>query len=125
MKLANELDIDEVSQKMAKITPGFTGADIANISNQAAIISVRGNTENPKMTLEHLEEAIDEVVVGMKKKDRLMTKKETEIGSPRGWACSDGILVKSTNPPIKVSIVPRGHGALGYVNPNPLTRDVS
>ena len=91
MKLANSLDIEEVSQKMAKITPGFTGADIANITNQAAIISVRGNTKDPQMTLNHLEEAIDEVVVGMKKKDRLMTQKNKYSGSSRSRSCINGI----------------------------------
>ena len=120
MKLAESLNMEEVTQKMSKITPGFTGADIANICNQAAIIAVRADTEKPQMTLEHLEEAIDEVVVGMKKKDRLMTKKETEIVAHHeaGHALM-GYLLKSTKPPIKVSIVPRGRGALGYSQPEP------
>lgn len=123
MKLAKSLNIEEVSQKMAKITPGFTGADIANICNQAAIIAVRANTEAPQMTFEHLEEAIDEIVVGMKKKDRLMTPKETEIVAHHeaGHALM-GYLLKSTNPPIKVSIVPRGRGALGYSQPEPVDK---
>ena len=118
--MAEELDLDVASLKMAKITPGFSGADIANICNQAAIIAVRVGGETPKIENEHLEEAIDEVVVGMKKKDRLMTPEETNIVAHHeaGHALM-GYLLKSTNPPIKVSIVPRGRGALGYSQPEP------
>jgi AFG3 family protein len=123
IKMAGDLELDAAAEKMAKITPGFSGADIANICNQAAIIAVRGNIEDPKLTLEHLEEAIDEIVVGMKKKDRLMSPEETQIVAHHeaGHALL-GYLLKSTNPPIKVSIVPRGRGALGYSQPEPVDK---
>ncbi|MCL5046429.1 MAG: ATP-dependent zinc metalloprotease FtsH [Actinobacteria bacterium] len=98
---------------LAKRTPGFTGADISNVLNEAALLSARRRKK--KITMEELEEAVDRVVAGPEKKSRIISDKEKEIVAfhEAAHALVAGLL-PNCDPVHKVSIIPRG-GALGYV----------
>jgi len=93
----------------------MTGADIANISNQAKINAIQQGAETNKLTDENIQEAIDEVMIGREKRERMMTKDERETVSHHeaGHALM-GYLLKNSSPPVKVSIIPRGEIALGF-----------
>jgi ATP-dependent metalloprotease FtsH len=116
--LENKLKIDEFSKKMAKKTSGVSGADINNICNQAAILAVR--EEKEVVEWNHLERAIDDIIIGIEKRSRMMTENERNIVAHHeaGHALL-GYLLKDCSPPIKVSIIPRGVGALGFSQQEP------
>merc|ERR1719322_876745 len=100
--LKTELDKEDLSKKMAALTPGFTGADIANVANEAALIAARELSEF--IVLKHFEAAIERVVAGEEKK----TVAYHEAGhAVCGW------FLEYADPLLKVSIIPRGKG-LGY-----------
>ena len=107
-------NFNKTCSKLAKITSGLSGADIANVVNQSIIIHLKNNKETGT-TFKNLEQAIEEILVGVKKKERLMTKEEKNIVAHHeaGHALV-AYLLKNTTPPIKVSIIPRGEAALGY-----------
>jgi cell division protease FtsH len=98
---------------IASRTPGFVGADLANIVNEAALLAARKNKEAVEMA--DVEEAIDRVVAGLEKKGRLMSKKEKEIVAfhESGHAIVASLL-PNADPVRRISIVPRGISALGY-----------
>ncbi|RMF68915.1 MAG: cell division protein FtsH, partial [Calditrichaeota bacterium] len=98
---------------IAARTPGFVGADLANVINEAALLAAR--TGKKEVTLEDLEEAIDRVVAGLEKKSRVLNKKEKEIVAyhEAGHAIVAGSLT-DVDPVHRVSIIPRGVTALGY-----------
>ena len=110
--LKTELDKEELSKKMAALTPGFTGADIANVCNEAALIAARELAEN--IILKHFESAIERVVAGMEKKTNVLSpeEKKTVAYHEAGHAVS-GWFLEYADPLLKVSIIPRGKG-LGY-----------
>jgi len=109
-----EKNFNKTCSKLAKITSGLSAADIANVVNQSIIIHLKNNKETGT-TFKNLEQAIEEILVGVKKKERLMTKEEKNIVAHHeaGHALV-AYLLKNTTPPIKVSIIPRGEAALGY-----------
>jgi len=103
---------DELSRKMAALTPGFTGADIANVCNEAALIAARDL--KPDIVLKHFEQAIERVVAGMEKKTNALQpeEKRTVAFHEAGHAVT-GWFLEHADPLLKVSIIPRGKG-LGY-----------
>jgi cell division protease FtsH len=109
VKLSPEVDLKVIASR----TPGFVGADLANIVNEAALLAARKNKESVEMA--DLEEAIDRVVAGLEKKNRVMSKKEKEIVAfhESGHAIVAS-LVPNADPVRRISIVPRGISALGY-----------
>lgn len=111
------------TEHLASITPGFTGADIKNIVNQSGIIAIRMGQD--KINMGHMIEAIDEHAIGARKKNQLMTDKELEIVAyhEAGHAYL-GYVLKGVEAPIKVSIVPRTGGVLGYAQPNPVEKNL-
>jgi cell division protease FtsH len=99
---------DEVDLKvLAKRTPGFTGADLQNLLNEAALLAARQNKE--KIDMKNLEEAIDKVIAGPEKKSRIISDEEKENTAYHevGHALLAKLL-KNTDPLHKVSIIPRG-----------------
>jgi cell division protease FtsH len=98
---------------IASRTPGFVGADLANIVNEAALLAARKNKEGVEMA--DIEEAIDRVVAGLEKKNRVMSKKEKEIVAfhESGHALVASLL-PNADPVRRISIIPRGISALGY-----------
>ena len=110
--LKTELDKAELSKKMAALTPGFTGADIANVCNEAALIAARELSDY--IILKHFEAAIERVVAGMEKKTNVLSpeEKRTVAYHEAGHAVC-GWFLEYADPLLKVSIIPRGKG-LGY-----------
>ncbi len=106
--LAQGIDLDAV----AKRTPGFTGADLANVLNEAALLTAR--TGATLVTNEALDEAIDRVLAGPQKRSRLMNEKEKKITAyHEGGHALVAAALNDTDPVHKVTILPRGR-ALGY-----------
>ena len=107
-------NFNKTCSKLAKITSGLSGADIANIVNQSIMIHMKYN-KNTGSTIKDIEQAIEEILVGIQKKERLMSKEEKNVVAHHeaGHALI-AYLLKNTSPPIKVSIIPRGDAALGY-----------
>ena len=106
-------------RSIAAQTPGFSGADLANICNEAALLASRkGKVE---IELEDFQEAIERVIAGLEKKNRLINVKERRIVAyhESGHAIV-GYFTPGADPVQKVSIVPRGFGALGYTLQSPL-----
>lgn len=110
--LAKDIDSD-LSGRLAALTPGFSGADIANVCNEAALIGARFNAE--AVTLRHFELAIERVIGGVEKKSKVLNKEEQKIVAyhEAGHAVC-GWFLKHASPLLKVSIIPRGKGTLGY-----------
>jgi cell division protease FtsH len=109
IKLSPDVDLKVIASR----TPGFVGADLANIVNEAALLAARKNKEAVEMA--DIEEAIDRVVAGLEKKRRLMSKKEKEIVAfhESGHAIVASLL-PNADPVRRISIIPRGISALGY-----------
>ena len=109
IKLSPEVDLKVIASR----TPGFVGADLANIVNEAALLAARKNKEAVEM--DDIEEAIDRVVAGLEKKRRVMSKKEKEIVAfhESGHAIVATSL-PGADPVRRISIIPRGISALGY-----------
>ncbi|KFK32242.1 hypothetical protein AALP_AA6G216200 [Arabis alpina] len=101
------------SQRLAALTPGFAGADIANVCNEAALITARHG--GATVTMEHFESAIDRVIGGLEKKNRVISKLErrTVAYHESGHAVA-GWFLEHADPLLKVTIVPRGSAALGF-----------
>jgi cell division protease FtsH len=104
---------------LAARTPGFTGADLANVVNEAALLAAR--REKDSVTMAELEEAIDRVVAGLERKSRVISEREREIVAVHemGHALV-ALTVPSADPVHRVSIIPRGAAALGMTMQRPL-----
>ncbi|KAJ3262569.1 AAA ATPase afg3 [Boothiomyces macroporosus] len=106
-------DRDQLAKRLAALTPGFSGADVANVCNEAALIGAR--YEAASVTLAHFEAAIERVIAGLEKKSRVLSPEEKKIVAHHeaGHAVA-GWFLEHAHPLLKVSIIPRGVGALGY-----------
>jgi cell division protease FtsH len=114
VKLADDVDLVVIAAR----TPGFVGADLANIINEAALLSARRDKNSVGMA--ELEEAIDRVVGGLEKKNKVISKKEKEIVAYHEAGHAIVAEVVLTGDPVhKVSIIPRGIAALGYTQQLP------
>jgi cell division protease FtsH len=113
--LGDDVDL----QVIAARTPGFTGADLANVVNEAALLAAR--REKDAVGMSELEEAIDRVVAGLERKSRVMSDKEREIVAfhEMGHALV-ALTVTNADPVHRVSIIPRGAAALGMTMQRPL-----
>ncbi|MEX0832388.1 MAG: ATP-dependent zinc metalloprotease FtsH [Actinomycetota bacterium] len=105
---ADGLDLDVIARR----TPGFTGADLANVVNEAALLAAR--RDKPKITMAELEEAIDRVMAGPERRSRVMADREKKMIAyhEAGHALVAHVL-PNTDPVHKISVIPRGR-ALGY-----------
>jgi cell division protease FtsH len=114
IKVSQSLDV----HKLAEQTPGFAGADIANVCNEAALIAARKNKLGVEM--EDFQDAIDRVIGGLEKKNKIISPEEKEIIAyhEAGHAIC-GWYLEHAYPLLKVTIVPRGTAALGYAQYTP------
>ncbi len=105
-------------EQIAALTPGFTGADLANLVNEAALLATRRNADD--VTLEDFTAAIERIVAGLEKRNRLLNPREREIVAHHemGHALI-ALSLPGSDPVHKVSIIPRGIGALGYTIQRP------
>lgn len=98
---------------IAKRTPGFVGADLANLVNESALLAARRNKK--QITMEEFEEAIDRVIAGPERRSRVISPKEKRvIALHESGHALVAKLLPDCDPVHKVSIIPRGHQALGY-----------
>ena len=106
-------------QVLASRTAGFTGADLANVVNEAALLAAR--REKNSVTMVELEEAIDRVVAGLERKSRVMSDRERQIVAKHemGHALV-ALAVENADPVHRVSIIPRGAAALGMTMQRPI-----
>ncbi|KAF8832242.1 ATP-dependent metallopeptidase Hfl [Lentinula edodes] len=114
LKLHESLaDLANLAQKLAVLTPGFSGADIANVCNEAALRAARKGSDSVESR--HFDDAIERVIVGLEKKSRVLSplEKKTVAYHEAGHAVA-GWFLENADPVLKVSIIPRGNGALGY-----------
>jgi cell division protease FtsH len=112
--LASDVDPEQV----AELTPGFTGADLANLVNEAALLATRRGAES--VHLSDFTAAVERIVAGLEKKNRLLIPKEREIVAYHelGHAIV-AMALPGQDPVHKISIIPRGIGALGYTIQRP------
>lgn len=114
IKISKTLDI----HKLAEQTPGFAGADIANVCNEAALIAARKGKDAVEM--EDFQDAVDRVIGGLEKKNKIISPEEKKIIAyhEAGHAIC-GWYLEHAYPLLKVTIVPRGTAALGYAQYTP------
>ena len=114
IRLADKVDPEEI----AALTPGFTGADLANLVNEAALLATRRDAK--AVTLEDFTAAVERIVAGLEKRNRLMNARERKIVAHHEMGHA---LIAMSLPGVdvvhKVSIIPRGVGALGYTIQRP------
>lgn len=114
-----KIDSDVSLKVIAKRTPGFSGADLANVINEAALLAARYNKNSVGM--EELESSIDRVLAGPERKSRIMSDSEKKaVAIHEAGHTLIAALLPNTDPVHKVSIIPRGTAALGYTMQLPL-----
>ena len=114
IKLAPDVSLEQV----AALTPGFTGADLANLVNEAALLATRRRAQG--VTMDDFNQAIERLIAGLEKKNRLLNPKERRVVAfhELGHALV-ALTLPGVDPVHKVSIIPRGVGALGYTLQRP------
>ncbi len=114
IKLGEDVDLSLTARK----TPGFSGADLANVLNEAALLAARKKKKEVNMS--ELDEAVDRIIGGLEKKNRVINAREKKIVA---WHETGHALVAALTPgadPVeKISIIPRGLAALGYTQQRP------
>lgn len=114
LRLASNVDLERIAGR----TPGFVGADLANICNEAALLAARRNKEF--IETGDLEDAIDRVLAGPEKKSRLINEQEKRIVAVHESGHTlIALLLPGTDPVTRVSIIPRGYAALGWTQMTP------
>ncbi|MBO6585916.1 MAG: ATP-dependent zinc metalloprotease FtsH [Gracilimonas sp.] len=115
LKLSDNIDL----RVLASQTPGFAGADLANLCNEAALLAAR--REKNSIEMEDFQDSIEKVIAGLERKNKLISPDERKIVAyhEAGHAVV-GWFLEHTDPVLKVSIVPRGLAALGYTLQTPL-----
>lgn len=111
-RIRTNMDLDNLAQRLAALTPGFAGADIANCVNEAALIAARGNNDSVEWT--HFEQAVERTSFGLEKKSKILTPEERRtIAYHEAGHAICGWYLEHTDPLVKVTIIPRGE-SLGY-----------
>jgi cell division protease FtsH len=114
IRLAPAVDVE----KIAGLTPGFSGADLANLVNEAALLATRRDAT--EVTLEDFTQAVERIVAGLEKKNRVLNENERRVVAHHemGHALV-ALSIPGCDPVHKISIIPRGVGALGYTIQRP------
>lgn len=112
LKLDSSIDPEALARRLAALTPGFTGADVANVCNEAALIAARHL--NQCISTKHFEDAIERVIGGLEKRTQVLQPMEkTTVAYHEAGHAVVGWFLEHADPLLKVSIIPRGKG-LGY-----------
>ena len=115
---AVRLDADVDLKQVAAISPGFAGAELANLVNEAALLAARGECATVQM--EHFNEGVERVTAGLEKKQRVMKEDEKQrVAYHEAGHALIAYSLPNTDPVHKVSIIPRGLAALGYTMQRP------
>jgi cell division protease FtsH len=114
VRLAPDVDLERIARR----TPGFVGADLANLLNEAALLAAR--RDRADVSMREIDDAIDRIVAGLEKKNRLINDKErTIVAYHEAGHAIVAERVPSADPVHKISIIPRGLAALGYTQQLP------
>ncbi|HEX4926706.1 MAG TPA: ATP-dependent zinc metalloprotease FtsH [Burkholderiales bacterium] len=114
ISLAKDVDLEQV----AALTPGFSGADLANLVNEAALLATRRGAQ--EVTLEDFNQAVERIVAGLEKKNRVLNPRERRVVAHHEMGhAMVAMALPGTDPVHKISIIPRGVGALGYTIQRP------
>jgi len=114
IKLGPDLDLERIARR----TPGFVGADLANLLNEAALLAAR--RDKPQVSMREIEDAVDRIVAGLEKRNRLINEKErTIVAYHEAGHAIVAERVPTADPVHKISIIPRGVAALGYTQQLP------
>ncbi len=112
-KIVTHEDMEHMKGRLAALTPGFSGADIANCVNEAALVAARANKDSVEII--HFEQAIERVIGGLEKKSLVLSPEEKKtIAYHEAGHAICGWFFQWADPLLKVSIIPRGRGVLGY-----------
>ncbi len=114
----HKLAADVSAEEIAALTPGFTGADLANLVNEAALVATRRDAR--EIAMEDFTEAVERMIAGLEKKKRVLSPKERRVVAyhEMGHALV-AMSLPNVDPVHKISIIPRGVGALGYTIQRP------
>jgi len=114
IKLAPDVRLEQIARR----TPGFVGADLANLLNEGALLAAR--RDQPAVRMQEIEDAVDRIVAGLEKKNRLINDKErTIVAYHEAGHAIVAERVETADPVHKISIIPRGVAALGYTQQLP------
>ena len=105
-------DAEDVAGRLAGLTPGFAGADIANICNEAAIVAARRKAES--VTMDDFEKAIDRIIGGLESNKIMSSDEKSIVAHHEAGHAVAGWFLEHADPLLKVTIIPRSSGALGY-----------
>jgi AFG3 family protein len=105
-------DAEDVAGRLAGLTPGFAGADIANICNEAAIVAARRKAES--VTMDDFEKAIDRIIGGLESNKIMSVDEKSIVAHHEAGHAVAGWFLEHADPLLKVTIIPRSSGALGY-----------
>ena len=105
-------DPDDVAGRLAGLTPGFAGADIANICNEAAIVAARRKADS--VTMDDFEKAIDRIIGGLESNKIMSDDEKSIVAHHEAGHAVAGWFLEHADPLLKVTIIPRSSGALGY-----------
>jgi AFG3 family protein len=103
---------DEFARKLSALTPGFSGADIGNICNEAAIIAARKSLNH--VTIKEFEEATERVIAGIEKKLPLSDLERRTVAYHEAGHAVAGWFLENSSPLLKITIIPRAKGSLGF-----------
>jgi AFG3 family protein len=112
IKLNMEKTRTEYAKKLATLTPGFSGADISNVVNEAAIIAARENLSAVGLT--NFEKATERVIGGIEKKSLMTTEERKRVAYHEAGHAVTGWFLEHSDPLLKVTIIPRSKGSLGF-----------
>jgi cell division protease FtsH len=114
IRLSRNVDLEQI----AALTPGFSGADLANLINEAALLATRRGAD--EVTMEDFNQAIERIIAGLEKRNRVLNPRERRVVAHHemGHALV-AMALPGTDPVHKISIIPRGVGALGYTIQRP------
>jgi len=112
IKLNKDHTREDYARRMASLTPGFSGADIANVCNEAAIIAARHDLES--VGIKEFEEAVERVIGGLERKTLITPEEKRTVAYHESGHAVTGWFLEHSNPLLKITIIPRSKGSLGF-----------
>jgi AFG3 family protein len=112
LKLSDERTIEKYANRLATLTPGFSGADISNICNEAAIVAAR--KDRKAVTPKDFEEAVERVIGGLEQKRIVSDEERRTVAVHESGHAIMGWFLEGGSPLLKLTIIPRSKGSLGF-----------
>lgn len=112
IKVNKEKTRDDYAKKLSALTPGFSGADIANVCNEGAIIAARHDKKN--VSLKEFENATERVIGGIEQKKVMTFEERKTVAYHEAGHAVAGWFLEHSNPLLKITIIPRSKGSLGF-----------